>query len=243
MRDGEKTRFGKWFWSGGIIFKCEIQFLQENGYLLDTVYHTAVADWSFVRDVAGRVDFDTTGMDRFMDIEANTSRFTQAVTWCMKNNLKTIVFSPNIDMNYRLSRCIAALGAEVTTMDSESDSRATRNIKMTWFKKPGCKFLVNVGMVGRGVDVPSVDAVIICRPTKSLSLYQQFVGRCLRVDPDNPGKPAYVIDLGGNVDRFGKVEDVTLKKQKKVLDSGYTMMLDVITLNKDNKTVIWDKVS
>lgn len=242
MENGEKTIFGNWFWSGGIIFKCEIDYLQQGGYLLDTVYHTAVTDWSFVRDVPGRVDFDTDSMGRFMDIEANTSRFTQAINWCMENGLKTIVFSPNIDMSFRLKKVIESLGGTAETLDSENDSKATRKAKMSLLRNNKLQFLVNVGMVGRGVDVPSVDAVVLCRPTKSLSLYMQFVGRCLRVDPDDPGKPAYVIDLGGNVERFGKVEDVKLKKAEKTYPQGYKQELDVITITKEDKTKIWDLV-
>lgn len=240
---GKKTIFGDWFWSGGIIYKCDIPFLQNEGYLSKTIYHMAEADWSFVRDVAGRTDFDTTEMTRFMDIEANTSRFTQAITWCMKNNLKTIVFSPNIDMNFRLQACIKALGGTVRCMDSDNDNRTSRQKKMEHFREGKFQFLVNVGMVGRGVDVPSVDCVLLCRPTKSLSLYLQYVGRCLRIDPNNPDKVAYVLDLAGNVDRFGEVEGVKLVKTEKETAYGSRLLLDTITLQKEGKTKVWDQVS
>lgn len=241
-REGKGTPHGEWFWKGGIIYKCDIERLQKGGYLSPTVYHIAEADWSFVRDVAGRTDFDTNEMTKFMDIEANTSRFTQAVTWCMKNNLKTIIFSPNIDMNFRLAAVIKALGGKVECMDSENDTKTSREQKMADFRSGKFQFLVNVGMVGRGVDVPSVDAVILCRPTKSLSLYEQEVGRCLRLDPDNPDKIAYILDLSGNVDRFGKVEDIKLSKVRK-FKYNYEYYSDAITLLKDGKRKIWDQVS
>lgn len=240
---GAKTIFGNWFWSGGIIYKCPIQFLQDRDYLAKTVYHIAEADWSFVKDVAGRTDFDTTNMTKFMDIEANTSRFTQAITWCMENGLKTIVFSPNIDMNFRLQKCIAALGGTSACIDSDNDTKSSRQKKMDQFRRGDFQFLVNVGMVGRGVDVPSVDAVLLCRPTKSLSLYSQFVGRCLRPDPANPGKIAYILDLAGNVDRFGEVEGVKLMKEEKETSYGSRYKVDVITVTKNGKPRIWDKVS
>lgn len=241
-KEGKGTPHGEWFWKGGIIYKCDIERLQNEGYLSPTCYHIAEADWSFVRDVAGRTDFDTEEMTKFMDIEANTSRFTQAITWCMKNGLKTIVFSPNIDMNFRLANVIKALGGKVECMDSDNDTKQTREAKMEAFRAGKFQFLVNVGMVGRGVDVPSVDAVVLCRPTKSLSLYMQYVGRCLRLDPDNPDKIAYILDLSGNVDRFGKVEDVKLQKIKKY-KYNYEYYLDAITIKKDGKRRVWDQVS
>lgn len=242
MQGGGKTRFGEWFWKGGIIYQCDIQYLQENGYLLDTIYHIAEADWSFVRDVAGRVDYDTDQMTRFMDIEANTSRFTQAITWCMKKGLKTIIFSPNIDMNFRLESCVEALGGTVECMDSENDSKRSRAEKMDRFRNGKFQFLINVGMVGRGVDVPSVDCVLMCRPTKSLSLYLQYVGRCLRVDPDQPDKKAVVLDLAGNHERFGGVEGVKLCKVDKPNKYGGVSVVDAITIEKEGKTQIWDQV-
>lgn len=241
-RDGEGTRYGRWFWGGGIIYKMGIDRLQERGFLSPTCYHMAETDWSFVRDVPGRVDYDTVGMEKWMDIEANTSRFTQAINWCMQQNLQTIIFSPNIDMNFRLKRVIEALGGTAECMDSDNDSKDSRAAKMEAFRAKDFQFLVNVGMVGRGVDVPSVDAVLLCRPTKSISLYQQFIGRCLRKDPNNPDKIAVVLDLAGNVQRFGKVEDIKLGKIRAKPGDDYSV--DCVAIKTlEGKVVRWEQVS
>ena len=128
-------------------------------------------------------------------------------------------------------------------MDSDHDSRASRELKMDRFRRGGFQFLINVGMVGRGVDVPSVDAIILARPTKSLSLYVQFIGRALRKDPNNPDKIAQILDLAGNVERFGKVEDVRLEKQKAVSPSGWEYNKDIITVVKNGKKKLWERVS
>lgn len=214
--ENKTFKYGEWFWSGGIIFKCEMKYLQSKGHLSPTNYYIAETDWSFVRDSIGRVDYETTQMTKWMDIEANTSRFTQAVQWCIDHGYRTIVFSPTVAMNERLADIISVLQTKsgllsaVETMDSEHDSKKSREAKMERFRSGETQFLVNVGMVGRGVDVPAVDAVIMCRPTKSLALYMQYVGRCLRIDPMNPDKVATILDLSGNVERFGPVEEVML---------------------------------
>lgn len=238
------TRFGDWFWKGGIVYKCGIEDLQKRGFLAPTNYMIANTDWSFLRNHPGRVDFDTNEMSPWADIERNTSRFTQAVSWCGEHGLKTIVFSPNIETNFKLAAVIKSLGFKVETMDSNNDKRATRLDKMERFRSGDYQFLVNVGMVGRGVDVPSVDAVVLARPTKSLSLYTQFVGRCLRPDPANPDKVAQIIDLSGNVERFGRVEGVKLGKLDRVSRSGNMFQVDCITVTDlQGKKRIWDKVS
>jgi hypothetical protein len=51
-----------------------------------------------------------------------------------------------------------------------------------------------------GLDVPNVIAAILLRPTKSLALYLQQVGRALR---PAPGKRALILDHAGNTYRFG----------------------------------------
>jgi superfamily II DNA or RNA helicase len=57
----------------------------------------------------------------------------------------------------------------------------------------------NCGLISEGLDVPAVEAVLLVRPTQSLALYLQQVGRALR---PAPGKDrALVLDLAGNLYR------------------------------------------
>ncbi|USD64170.1 DEAD/DEAH box helicase [Vibrio sp. SCSIO 43136] len=64
------------------------------------------------------------------------------------------------------------------------------------FKNRQVKFLVNVSVLTTGFDAPHVDLIAILRPTESVSLYQQIVGRGLRL---SPGKTeCLVLDYAGN---------------------------------------------
>lgn len=64
------------------------------------------------------------------------------------------------------------------------------------FKQREIKFLVNVSVLTTGFDAPHVDLIAILRPTESVSLYQQIVGRGLRL---SPGKTeCLVLDYAGN---------------------------------------------
>jgi len=51
------------------------------------------------------------------------------------------------------------------------------------FKSEKIKYLVNVSVLTTGFDAPHVDVIAILRPTESVSLYQQIVGRGLRLSP------------------------------------------------------------
>lgn len=64
------------------------------------------------------------------------------------------------------------------------------------FKQRQLKYLVNVSVLTTGFDAPHVDFIAILRPTQSVSLYQQIVGRGLRLDEGK--QECLVIDYAGN---------------------------------------------
>jgi DNA repair protein RadD len=92
---------------------------------------------------------------------------------------------------------------EIMTYLPFSDSRLIlgdtemkdRNKIVDDFKKKEFKYLVNVSVLTTGFDAPHVDVIAILRPTESNSLYQQIVGRGLRLSHDK--KDCYVLDYTG----------------------------------------------
>jgi DNA repair protein RadD len=77
------------------------------------------------------------------------------------------------------------------------------------FKSGALKVVANVGVLTTGFDYPELDTVVMARPTMSLALWYQIVGRCVRPHPDK--KSSWCVDLCGNIKRFGEVSDLTLK--------------------------------
>jgi len=64
------------------------------------------------------------------------------------------------------------------------------------FKQRELRYLVNVAVLTTGFDAPHVDMIAILRPTASVSLFQQIVGRGLRL---SPGKSeCLIIDYAGS---------------------------------------------
>ena len=63
------------------------------------------------------------------------------------------------------------------------------------FKNKKFKYLVNVSVLTTGFDAPHVDVIAILRPTESVSLYQQIIGRGLRLDAAK--KDCFVLDYTG----------------------------------------------
>ena len=76
------------------------------------------------------------------------------------------------------------------------------------FRAGRINVVANVGVLTTGFDYPELDTIVIARPTMSLSLWYQMVGRAIR---PYPGKLGWIVDLGGNYGRFGRVEDLEMK--------------------------------
>lgn len=68
------------------------------------------------------------------------------------------------------------------------------------FKQQQIKYLVNVSVLTTGFDAPHVDTIVLLRPTESVSLYQQIVGRGLRLSPGKTN--CLVLDYASNDHRL-----------------------------------------
>jgi DNA repair protein RadD len=65
-------------------------------------------------------------------------------------------------------------------------------------------------VLSTGFDYTGIDCIILGISTASIALYYQIIGRATRIDPDKAD--ALIVDLAGNVTRFGRVEDVVFEK-------------------------------
>jgi len=93
--------------------------------------------------------------------------------------------------------------------------KATREMILKHFKSGEIPVVANVGVLTTGFDYPELDTIVMARPTMSLALYYQIVGRAIR--PHKDKACGWIVDLCGNVKRFGKVEELKLVEPKKGL--------------------------
>jgi len=92
-----------------------------------------------------------------------------------------------------------ASGIAAASIDGTMDAVTRRHL----LKQLGAnkiKVLTSCALIGEGVDVPSVGGCILLRPTASVGLHLQMIGRCLR---PQAGKTAVVLDHVGNTLRLG----------------------------------------
>lgn len=79
------------------------------------------------------------------------------------------------------------------------------------FRTGRIRCVANVGILTTGFDYPELEAVVVARPTMSLALWYQMVGRGVRPHPEKDH--CMVVDMGGNLSIFGRVEDLELSDE------------------------------
>ncbi len=63
------------------------------------------------------------------------------------------------------------------------------------------RYLVNIAIISVGVDVPAFDTIAYLRPTESLVLLVQTMGRALRLSESTGKENALIMDFAGNIER------------------------------------------
>ena len=107
----------------------------------------------------------------------------------------TVCFALGVDHAYAVQAAFGARGiaAEVITGDTGERERAGI---LGRFRSGETRVLINVNVLREGFDVPAAEVLLCLRPTGSLTLWLQMLGRVTR--PKAGGAPALVLDLTDN---------------------------------------------
>ena len=88
------------------------------------------------------------------------------------------------------------------------------------------RYLVNIAIVSVGVDVPSFDTIAFLRPTESLVLMVQKMGRVLRLSPETDKNDALILDFAGNIERHSDWDDpILLDALKQTIDKDKPLVI------------------
>jgi DNA repair protein RadD len=110
-----------------------------------------------------------------------------------------IAFCCSVAHAEAVAHLFQSAGIAAASIDGTMDT-STRRELLADLGTGRLKVLTSCALIGEGVDVPSVGGCILLRPTASVGLHLQMIGRCLR---PQPGKTAVVLDHVGNTLRLG----------------------------------------
>lgn len=119
---------------------------------------------------------------------------------------RAIVFPVNIDHSEHLVAQFRLAGYTAEHVDCDTP-KTQRESAMNRFRHGDLTILSSVGVLTEGFDAPAAEVCILVRPTKSLSLHLQMIGRVLRPSPETGKQRALIHDHAGNVLRHGFPDD------------------------------------
>ena len=155
-------------------------------------------------DVAGTRDYSESGIEL-----ANEDRdiwTAGALQFWQKHGdeRQTVVYAVSVKHAQNLVALFNDAGIRAGALLGDTPSEERANL-INQFQDGKLKALINVAVATEGFDLPDAACVVLTRPTMSLSLYLQMVGRGLRPNPD--GGDCIILDLAGNSFRHGLPEE------------------------------------
>lgn len=134
-----------------------------------------------------------TALDPYLDSIADE----MLAAGCMER--KTVVFLPLVKTSQKFRAILAEKGFRAMEVNGESAERA--ETLAAFDAAGGGAALCNSMLLTEGWDCPSVDCVVVLRPTKVRSLYCQMVGRGTRLSPETGKTELLLLDFLWHVER------------------------------------------
>ena len=183
----DKVALGKVF--DKVSYVLNIMAGIDRGYLVpvrqESIYLPENAvDFSNVtmtRNKFGEMDFDRGTLEAILTEEGPLHAIAQPILdRCVGQSL---VFAAGVTHSHLLAKVLNRYRPGcAAAVDGKTEDRQ-RNEIVNWFREGKLQFLINYGVFGEGLDVPEVRNVVMARPTKSILLFTQWLGRGTRPLP------------------------------------------------------------
>jgi superfamily II DNA or RNA helicase len=179
-----------------------ISDLIDDGYLSAATTYTFNVNLRSLK-IGSDGDYTVSSLDRLYSLYSMQDRLLAAYDERAKGK-KTLIFNSGIVTSIRVYELFHNAGYPVKHLDSTFSAK-DRYDTLHWFRSTPDAILTSVGILTTGFDEPSVEAIILNRATRSLTLYHQMIGRGSRITRTK--NKFVIIDLGNNVQRLGLWQD------------------------------------
>lgn len=162
-----------------------ISYLQSEGYLAHCEPETIHSEREFKMTFEQMKKFadDHDIPDNILNDIANDNKrniiIAERLKELISENKQILYFAPNIKQSKLMCAVIIALGGNVAHVDGNTPIEYRRDV-IQKFKENKINCICNVNVFSVGFDAPNIDVVFIARPTRSIVLHQQMIGRGMR---------------------------------------------------------------
>ena len=210
----------------------QISEVVEQNYWSKLIYDVKNVDEEDLKLNTSGTEFTDDSIQKFKEVNDINNRLIQEIQDLISKGRKSILVSvPFISDAQEISSKLDICRAVYSGMDTKDRDKIIND-----FKSLKLKVVVQCRILSVGFDHPELDAIIMAKPTNSLTFYYQYLGRGVRIHPDK--KDCVVVDFSGNFRRFGKIE--TLSIENSDLTKGWAvfnedMLLSNYPLNTNNR--------
>ncbi|WP_321528564.1 DEAD/DEAH box helicase family protein [Sedimenticola selenatireducens] len=187
----DNAKFAEFFDYKKVVLEVEgyvnpIDYLQEEGYLAKTIYHPLPYDASEIRLTRNEIKALTDGEDvpksllirLGLDAKRNILILNLIIELCQEKR-QIILFSCSVSNAETLYTLLKYKNINAGIVTSKTDNKV-RQDTVSKYKSGDIQVIVNYGVLTTGFDAPKTNTAVIARPTTSLTLFSQMVGRATR---------------------------------------------------------------
>ena len=201
-------------------------------------------------EVSQTGDFSNADLDNTFNTQRIRSKLYESYKH-FADGRKGIVYAINKLHAVKIAELYSSHGINAVAIDCDTPKEERQNL-IELFKEGCIKVLVNVEIFTEGFDCPDISFIQLARPTKSLALYLQQVGRGLRIVEGK--EKTIIIDNVGLYNYFGlpdanrkwqyhfkgrdDVEHVTNKNKDRIFVGDADYVFDESKFNEDNEEML-----
>ncbi|PKC12770.1 P-loop containing nucleoside triphosphate hydrolase protein [Rhizophagus irregularis] len=147
-------------------------------------------------------DFHMNDLSKYLNVDSRNNVIVRTYLELAAQRKSTLVFGVDIKHIESLTAIFKKYGLDARGISSKTKSHI-RAETLKEFKEGKFPVLVNCGILTEGTDIPNIDCVIMSRPTKSPVLFQQMIGRGMRLSPEK--EDCLVLDF---IDSYSQIPDL-----------------------------------
>jgi DNA repair protein RadD len=195
------------------IYHVDINRLLKAGYLAPLVTKTTPIDRAnFTKVKITRGDYDLQHMESIMlSPKVYIAYMTQIISTFETRN-KMLIFGSTLRHAQIMQQTLLENGIDAKYCDGTTPKDERKTI-IDEFKAAKKGVLINCGLFTTGFNVRDLDCIALVRATQSPVLYTQVLGRGMRTFVGKVN--CLLLDYGGNIDRFGPIDTLTIEPKSK----------------------------
>ena len=162
-----------------------IEYLQGKGYLAHCIPHTIPSRREYRltkedrKEIERLRDLPPGLLDKIARDDKRNIIIAEHLLNLHREKKQVLYFAPSIEQSQFMCMILMVMGAKAAHVDGNTPTNYRRDV-VSKFRTGDINMVFNYGVFSTGFDAPNIDVIFIARPTKSIVLHQQMIGRGMR---------------------------------------------------------------